>query len=70
MGFAETEDLEKNAIEKLKKNLDLIVANNVALPNVGFSHDTNEVTIMSEDSKWTFHWQRNVLLPTGFSTQY
>ena len=36
-----------------KKDLDLIVANNVSLPNVGFSHDTNEVTIMSEDSKWT-----------------
>ena len=55
VGFAaETEDLEKNAFEKLKKkDLDLIVANNVSLPNVGFSHDTNEVTIMSEDSKWT-----------------
>jgi len=55
VGFAaETEDLEKNALEKLKKkDLDLIVANNVSLPNVGFSHDTNEVTIMSEDSKWT-----------------
>jgi phosphopantothenoylcysteine decarboxylase/phosphopantothenate--cysteine ligase len=55
VGFAaETEDLENNAMEKLKrKHLDLIVANNVSLPGVGFSHDTNEVTIISEDSKWT-----------------
>ncbi len=55
VGFAaETEDLESNAMEKLKrKHLDLIVANNVSLPGVGFSYDTNEVTIISEDSKWT-----------------
>ena len=48
VGFAaETENLEKNASEKLaKKQLDLIVANNVAVPNVGFGHDTNEVLIL------------------------
>ena len=55
MGFAaETEHLEENALEKLeRKHLDLIVANNVSHPGVGFSYDTNEVTIMSQDSKWT-----------------
>ncbi|MEC7844127.1 MAG: bifunctional phosphopantothenoylcysteine decarboxylase/phosphopantothenate--cysteine ligase CoaBC [Actinomycetota bacterium] len=55
VGFAaETENLEENAIEKLKrKRLDLIIANNVSLPGVGFAHDTNEVTIIGEDTKWT-----------------
>lgn len=55
VGFAaETEHLEENALEKLeRKHLDLIVANNVSHPGVGFSYDTNEVTIMSQDSKWT-----------------
>ena len=55
VGFAaETEHLEENALEKLeRKHLDLIVANNVSHPEVGFSYDTNEVTIMSQDSKWT-----------------
>ena len=55
VGFAaETEYLEENALEKLeRKHLDLIVANNVSHPGVGFSYDTNEVTIMSQDSKWT-----------------
>ena len=55
VGFAaETEHLEENAMEKLeRKHLDLIVANNVSHPGVGFSYDTNEVTIMSQDSKWT-----------------
>ena len=36
-----------------RKKLDLIVANNVSLPEVGFAHDTNEVTIIGEDAKWT-----------------
>ena len=55
VGFAaETENLEEHAIEKLKrKRLDLIIANNVSLPGVGFAHDTNEVTIIGEDTKWT-----------------
>ena len=55
VGFAaETEHLEENALEKLeRKHLDLIVANNVSHPGVGFSYDTNEVMIMSQDSKWT-----------------
>ena len=49
MGFAaETEDLRANAGAKLAaKGADLIVANDVSAPAVGFEHDTNEVLIMS-----------------------
>jgi phosphopantothenoylcysteine decarboxylase/phosphopantothenate--cysteine ligase len=48
VGFAaETENVIDNARGKLaRKNLDLIVANDVAAPNVGFAHETNEVTIL------------------------
>jgi phosphopantothenoylcysteine decarboxylase/phosphopantothenate--cysteine ligase len=48
VGFAaETSDLVANAQSKLeRKNLDLIVANDVSQPGVGFAHDTNEVTFL------------------------
>jgi phosphopantothenoylcysteine decarboxylase/phosphopantothenate--cysteine ligase len=48
VGFAaETDNVIDNARAKLaRKNLDLIVANDVSAPNVGFAHDTNEVTIL------------------------
>ncbi len=48
IGFAaETADLLANATAKLeRKNLDLIVANDVSQPGVGFHHDTNAVTIV------------------------
>jgi len=48
VGFAaETSDLIGNAESKLRrKNLDLIVANDVSAPGVGFQHDTNAVTIL------------------------
>jgi phosphopantothenoylcysteine decarboxylase/phosphopantothenate--cysteine ligase len=48
VGFAaETDDLLSNAQSKLlRKNLDLIVANDVSRPGVGFQHDTNAVTIV------------------------
>jgi phosphopantothenoylcysteine decarboxylase/phosphopantothenate--cysteine ligase len=48
VGFAaETADLVENARSKLvKKNLDLVVANDVAQPGVGFDHDTNAVTFV------------------------
>ncbi len=51
IGFAaETEDLEKNARKKLAaKHLDLIVANEVSLPDSGFESDTNYVTIFTVD---------------------
>ena len=48
VGFAaETSNLVDNARGKLnRKNLDLIVANDVSADQVGFGHDTNEVTIL------------------------
>ena len=48
VGFAaETDDLLANARGKLaRKQLDLIVANDVSAPGVGFEHDTNEVVIL------------------------
>ena len=47
IGFAaETSNLDKNAISKLKnKNCDWIVANDVSKKNIGFESDYNEVTI-------------------------
>ena len=53
VGFAaETEELEMNAKDKLKrKNLDLVVANDVSAPNTGFSYDTNEVLLLSNEGK-------------------
>ncbi len=47
IGFAaETSNLDKNAITKLKnKNCDWIVANDVSKKNIGFESDYNEVTI-------------------------
>lgn len=48
VGFAaETENLLENARGKLeRKNLDLIVANDVSAPDAGFAHDTNKVTLV------------------------
>lgn len=48
VGFAaETENVVENAKKKLSaKNLDLVVANDVAQPGVGFQHDTNAVTLV------------------------
>ena len=53
VGFAaETENLLQNTREKLeKKNLDLIVANDVTLPGAGFKADTNIVKIMDRSGK-------------------
>ena len=49
VGFAaETENLIQNAQNKLKrKNLDLVVANDVTKQGIGFGSDDNEVTIIS-----------------------
>ncbi|HUR49605.1 MAG TPA: bifunctional phosphopantothenoylcysteine decarboxylase/phosphopantothenate--cysteine ligase CoaBC [Acidimicrobiales bacterium] len=51
VGFAaETDDVEANAAQKLKrKQLDMIVANDVSSPGAGFDHDTNEVLILGAD---------------------
>jgi phosphopantothenoylcysteine decarboxylase/phosphopantothenate--cysteine ligase len=53
VGFAaETSDLLENARGKLRrKHLDLVVANDVSAPGVGFRHDTNAVTLVSADSE-------------------
>ncbi len=49
VGFAaETEDVEANALAKLRsKNLDVIVANDVSKQHVGFGHDTNEIVMFT-----------------------
>lgn len=50
-GFAaETRELDAYAVEKLrKKNLDLIVANDVSRTDAGFGTDTNRVTVYAAD---------------------
>jgi phosphopantothenoylcysteine decarboxylase/phosphopantothenate--cysteine ligase len=49
VGFAaETDEVLANARAKLQdKHLDLIVANDVGAPGVGFEHDTNEVQLVT-----------------------
>ena len=49
-GFSmETKDLIENSTAKLhKKNMDMIVANNVKVPGAGFGVDTNVVTLITE----------------------
>ena len=53
IGFAaETNDLEDNAIKKLKnKNCDMVIANDVSDKNIGFESDFNEVTIFYKNDK-------------------
>ncbi|MFZ5975961.1 MAG: bifunctional phosphopantothenoylcysteine decarboxylase/phosphopantothenate--cysteine ligase CoaBC [Bacillota bacterium] len=53
VGFAaETQALEQNAVEKLqKKNLDMIVANDVTLEGAGFEGQTNIVTMITADGE-------------------
>ena len=55
IGFAaETNDVMKNAGAKLKKkNLDMIVANDVTAPGAGFDVDTNIVTFVTAEKKET-----------------
>jgi len=56
VGFAaETHDLLDRAMQKLRrKNLDLIVANDVSAPNAGFELDTNTVTLVWPDGSKEF----------------
>ncbi|RQD70333.1 MAG: bifunctional phosphopantothenoylcysteine decarboxylase/phosphopantothenate--cysteine ligase CoaBC [Tindallia sp. MSAO_Bac2] len=51
VGFAaETENLIENAASKMtRKNLDLIIANDLTQPGAGFNHDTNQVTLLYPD---------------------
>ncbi len=55
VGFAaETEQVTERAVAKLVgKGVDLMVANDVSAPGVGFDHDTNEVTIFGTDNSAT-----------------
>ncbi len=55
VGFAaETRNLEEYAKEKIgKKNLDMIVANDVSAPGAGFDVDTNIITIITPDGEKT-----------------
>ncbi len=59
VGFAaETRNLEAYAKEKIaKKNLDLIVANDVSVPGAGFDVDTNIVTLITADGEKKAHDQ-------------
>jgi phosphopantothenoylcysteine decarboxylase / phosphopantothenate---cysteine ligase len=51
VGFAaETDEVRDRASAKLvAKGVDLMVANDVAAPGVGFDHDTNAVTVLGAD---------------------
>ena len=53
VGFsAETENLNKNALSKLRdKNCDLIIANDVSKKDSGFNSDYNSVTIIDSNGK-------------------
>ncbi|MEE1228682.1 MAG: bifunctional phosphopantothenoylcysteine decarboxylase/phosphopantothenate--cysteine ligase CoaBC [Lachnospiraceae bacterium] len=55
-GFSmETQNMVENSRKKLKKkNLDLIVANNLKVTGAGFGTDTNIVTIISNDTEREF----------------
>ncbi len=55
VGFAaETDHVGARAMAKLAaKGVDLMVANDVSAPGVGFDHDTNEVTIFASDGSST-----------------
>ena len=52
-GFSmETENMLSNSRAKLaKKNLDMIVANNVKVPGAGFAGDTNVVTLITQEEE-------------------
>ena len=51
VGFAaETQDVVQYAQQKLvKKNADMLLANDVSKDQVGFGHDTNQITILQRD---------------------
>jgi phosphopantothenoylcysteine decarboxylase/phosphopantothenate--cysteine ligase len=55
IGFAaETDNIENNALRKLKdKHLDMIVVNNLLRSGSGFGVDTNAVTIIDRSGKKT-----------------
>ena len=47
---AETNDVKEHALAKLRrKNVDLLVVNDVGAPGAGFEHETNEVTLLDRN---------------------
>ena len=56
VGFAaETNDLQKHAQGKLeRKGLQLIIANDVSNPSIGFNSDNNAVTVYAADGATEF----------------
>ena len=53
VGFAaESENIVQSATEKLhKKKLDLIVANDISAPGIGFQSDSNQVTFIDKEER-------------------
>ena len=53
IGFAaETENLSKNALSKLKqKNCDIIIANDVSKKDIGFNSEYNKVSVIDKKGK-------------------
>ena len=51
VGFAaETQNLVESALEKLeRKKLDMIVANDISAPGIGFQSDSNQVIFIKSD---------------------
>jgi phosphopantothenoylcysteine decarboxylase/phosphopantothenate--cysteine ligase len=50
VGFAaETGALHRAEAKLVAKGVDLMVANDVSAPGVGFDHDTNAVTVLGRD---------------------
>ena len=56
VGFAaESTNVHEHALEKLRrKNVDLLVVNDVGTPGAGFEHATNEVMLIGRDEVATF----------------
>ena len=46
--------LTNSKVKLTKKNLDMIVANNVKVAGAGFGTDTNVVTVITKDSVRSF----------------
>ena len=53
VGFAaETQNLVQSALEKLRnKKLDMIVANDISAPGIGFQSDNSQVTLIDANEK-------------------
>jgi phosphopantothenoylcysteine decarboxylase/phosphopantothenate--cysteine ligase len=64
VGFAaETDNVAEYARDKLeRKNLDLIVANDVAAPGIGFNSDDNAVTVLWRDGEMYIDARSKMLL--------